>query len=125
VDEEPAAVVETGPIVCAPVGDGLLRDIPGITQEDADRMAAVGLTTLADLERACDAVRAAHSNPDHYAPGVGSQLYEVLRKYPGVFTPGDVTRIGDAVVDHLTAAVRTPAPAKTKPAKKGKKKQPA
>jgi ParB/RepB/Spo0J family partition protein len=110
------------PLVCAPVGAGKLKDIPGLTAADAACLAAVGLNTLADLERACDAVRAAHSNPDHYPGGIGSQLYEVLRKYPGAFSPGDVTRIGDAVVDHLSAAVRTSA--LMEPAKGKKKAKP-
>lgn len=96
VAEEPAAVVETGPIVCAPVGGGLLRDIPGVTQQDADRMAAVGLTTLADLGEECG------GDLDN-APGV-------LECQVEEFTRGDADRIALAIERHLNPATVPPAP---------------
>lgn len=107
-----------GPIVCKPVGEGRLRDIQGITSEYVACLSAVGLNTLSDMERACDRVRAEHSNPEHYSTGIGSQIYEVLRKYPGAFTPGDVLRIGDVIISHLTlrSAPLAPVPAPLDPA---------
>ncbi len=84
------------PIVCAPVGDGLLRDIPGITQEDADRMAAVGLTTLAVLGEECD------GDLDN-APGL-------LESWVDEFTRGDADRIAKAIERHLNPATVPPAP---------------
>jgi len=44
---------EPAPLVCAPVGSARLADIDGVTKEDAEFMAAVGLVTLADLAEEC------------------------------------------------------------------------
>ena len=82
------------PIVCAPVGDGLLRDIPGITQQDADHMAAVGLTTLAILGEECG------GDLDN-APGI-------LESWVNEFTRGDADRIAKAIERHLNPTLAPP-----------------
>jgi ParB/RepB/Spo0J family partition protein len=87
--------------LCKPVGELKLSEIPGITADDFDCLAAVGILTLAALELKCDQVRKSHSNPDHYSPGIGSQIYEVLRVYKGAFGHQDILRIGDAILSHL------------------------
>lgn len=80
-----------GPVVCAPVGGGLLRDVSGVTQEDADRMRAAGLTTLADLGEECG------GDLDN-APGV-------LECQVGGFTRGDAAK---AIERHLNPATVPP-----------------
>lgn len=98
VNEEQAGetIADAGPIVCAPVGDGLLRDIPGITPQDADRMAAVGLTTLSVLGEECG------GDLDN-APGL-------LESWVEEFTRGDADRVAKAIERHLNPATVPPAP---------------
>lgn len=97
VEEEPETQGDgSQPIVCAPVGDGLLRDIPGVTQKDADRMAAVGLTTLADLGEECG--------------GDLDNAAGLLESWVDEFTRGDADRIAKAIERHLNPATVPPAP---------------
>lgn len=95
-----AEALPPGPVVCAPVGAGRLKDVPGLTAQDVACLAAVGLTTLADLGRECG--------------GDLDKIEETLERWPGAFRPADVERIARAVRRHLDAnpdpEVRTSAP---------------
>ena len=97
-----------GPIVCAPVGAGKLADIPGITKDDAACLSACGITTLAVLEQRLESLRSERGRQN-------ATIYDVLRVYPGTFTPGDAERIGDAIIDHLTVKTVPPAAAPAPP----------
>lgn len=108
----PVQTPAPGPVVCAPVGSGRLADIPGIDADDAKCLAACGITTLAGLEQRLDALRAERGRQN-------ATIYDVLRSYPGVFTPGDCTRIGDAITDHLNVGKAVSAAADAKGKRKG------
>lgn len=93
----PAVTPEiTGPIVCKPVGAALLSTIPVLTKEDIACLSAVGLNTLADLERVCQ------GNLDNLADALG--------RWPGVFTKGTAEGIQWAIEQHLKPATVPPEP---------------
>jgi hypothetical protein len=79
-----------GPVVCAPVGSARLADIPGLTKSDIACLGAVGLNTLADLQRECD---------DDL-----EKIAESLSNWAGAFTAGEAARIQKAVQRHLNPA---------------------
>jgi hypothetical protein len=87
---ERAAEQVPGPVVCAPVGSARLADIPGLTKHDAACLGAVGLNTLADLQRECD---------DDL-----EKIAETLSHWAGAFTAGEAARIQEAVARHLNPA---------------------
>lgn len=95
VNEVPA---DTPP---APPASGLLRDIPGITADDADDLDAAGLRTLADLE---EKLTADLSDYFRATRSVSSQVYKVLVVPKGVFLGPDADRVANAMEKYLTVA---------------------
>lgn len=104
-----AEVVEepTAPPTPTPPASGLLRDIPGITPDDAHDMAAAGLRTLADLE-----ARLAEGLSDYYRAtrAINNQVYKVLVVPSGMFLGPDADRVATAVDKYLREAAEVPVP---------------
>lgn len=67
-----------------------LAKVEGITKEDAACLTAVGIRTLADMERMC--------------VGDLGRVADVLGGFPGAFTSADAERIAAAVARHLRPA---------------------
>jgi hypothetical protein len=91
------ADLAASPMICDPVGAGRLADIAGLTKEDIACLSAVGLNTLADLERVCQ--------------GNLDSLADALGWWPGVFTKGTAEGIQWAIEQHLKPATVPPEPA--------------
>ncbi len=114
-----------GPLVCKPVGEGLLRDVPGVTAADAAKLETNGLRTLADLEAR---IRERLSALARQIDSLNTQIYTVLGvKAGGPLLGDDADRLANAIDKHLNAATPAelptpakPAKAKTKPTSKAK-----
>jgi hypothetical protein len=75
------------PLVCAPVGSGLLVNIPGLTNRDITCLNEVGLKTLSDLEEECGGDLA-------NVPGL-------LESWVDEYTRGDADRVMKCIERHL------------------------
>jgi hypothetical protein len=91
---EPAAELP-GPIVCKPVGQSRLTDVPGLTAEDIARLSCCEIHTLTDLGEECggDLSKLAESLLEHWA---------------GTFTAGDADRIQRALVAYFCPVTPEP-----------------
>lgn len=91
---------QPGPIVCRPLGECPLAEIPGVPATIAERLAKLGVRTLTQLDLVADKVRA--KNPEFYGSGSGvanGLVYQAMRSL-GIEGP-QMLDAGDAIIDHL------------------------
>lgn len=100
---EPAAATASTP---ATTDDGLLRDIPGVTEADADALDAECLWTIGDLKKR---IKEKLSAFDLKIDSVNAQIYKVLNFPKGRFPGDQADRIANAIDKHLKGVA---APAK-------------